>query len=161
MLCDICIGVLTHRANLIAKYDGDDGFTIMCAHHRILETLEDSVAQGCHVCQAFWLQLSETEQEALRTAASKRFLTTPGRPVEKPQPDKLEDYFEWLTFTLLIRETWNLGGDYLFTVQYSGEGIDWKSVSSKDPLAHGLHVLQINTGMLSALFRSLALTWDL
>jgi hypothetical protein len=150
MLCDICIGVLTHRANLIAKYDGDDGLTIMCAHHRILETLENSAAQGCHVCQAFWLQLPETEQEALRVAESKRFLATPNRPVEKPQPDRLEDYFEWLTFTLLLKEPWGLGVDYLLMLKFSGEGIDWKSVSPKDTLALSLHTLQTSTSMLPA-----------
>jgi hypothetical protein len=61
MLCDICVGVLTQRANLVAKDRGDDGLTIMCAHHRTTETPEKSVAQGCYVCQALWLQLSKTE----------------------------------------------------------------------------------------------------
>jgi hypothetical protein len=150
MLCDICIGVLTHRANLIAKYDGDDGFTVMCAHHRILQTLEDSAAQGCHVCQAFWLQLSDIEQEALRAAEKKRSLETPGRPVEKPEPDKLEDYFEWLTFTMLMKEPWGLGVEYLLMLKFSGEGIGWKSVSPKDPLALGFHTLQTTASTLLA-----------
>jgi hypothetical protein len=159
MLCNICVSVLTHRANLIAKHDGDDGLLILCAHHQTSETLERSAAEGCHICQAFWLQMSEPEQEALRAAESKRLLATPGRPVEKPQPDNLDDYFEWLTFTLLIRKSWASGGEYLFTVKFWGEGIDWKSVSSKDPLAHGLHVLRTDTSMFSTYFRNLELIY--
>jgi hypothetical protein len=150
MLCDICVGVLTHRANLIAKHDSNDGWVILCAHHRISETLERSVAEGCHICQAFWLQLSEVEQEALRAAESDFLLANPDRPEERP--DMPDAYFEWLTHTLLISNTWNSGGDYLFTVRFSAEGIDWKSVTSKDPHAQGIHVIQTHTGMLSAPF---------
>jgi hypothetical protein len=102
--------------------------------------------------------MSEPEQEALRVAESKRLLATPDRPVEKPQPDNLGDYFEWLTFTLLVPKTWNSGGEYLFTVEFSGEGVDWKSVSSKDHLVRGIHTLRANTGMLSVHLRRLELT---
>ncbi|CAN9305623.1 unnamed protein product [Alternaria alternata] len=115
----------------------------MCAHHRTLETLEMSAAQGFHICQAFWLQVSETEQDALRAAETKRLLATPGRPPEKPEPDNLQEYFEWLTFTLLLKEPWGLGVDYVLMLKFSGEGIDWKSVSPKDTLALGLHTFQI------------------
>ena len=122
----------------------------MYAHHRTVETLEKSAAQGCHICQEFWLQLTNTEQEALRAAESKRLSATPGRLVEKPQPDKLEDYCEWLTFTLLLKEPWGLGVDYLLKLKFSGEGIDRKRVSPKDTLALGLHTLQTSTSMLPA-----------
>jgi hypothetical protein len=115
----------------------------MCAHHRTLETLEMSAAQGCHICQAFWLQVSETEQDALRAAETKRLLATPGRPPEKPEPDNLEEYFEWLTFTLLLKEPWGLGVDYVLMLKFSGEGVDWRSVSPKDTPALGFHTFQI------------------
>jgi hypothetical protein len=68
--------------------------------------------------------------------------------VEKPQPDNLEEYFEWLTYTLLQKEPWSLGEDYLLMLKFSGEGIDWTSDSSKDTLAVGLHTLHSNTSML-------------
>jgi hypothetical protein len=84
----------------------------------------------------------------LRVAGSKRLLATPDRPLEKPEPDKLEDYFEWLTFTLLLKEPWGLGVDYLLMLKFSGEEIDWKSVSPKDTLALGLHTLQTSISML-------------
>jgi hypothetical protein len=102
-----------------------------------------SAAQGCHICQAFWLQVSETEQEALRAAEKKRLLATPGRPPEKPEPDNLEEYFKWLTFTLLLKERWGLGVDYVLMLKFSGEGVDWRSVSPKDTPALGFHTFQI------------------
>lgn len=143
ILCNIFVGVLTHRANLIAKEHGDDGLAIICAHHRTLETLEMSAAQGCHICQAFWLQVSEIEQDALRATETKRLLATPSRPPEKPEPDNLQEYFGWLTFTLLLKEPWGSVVDYVLMLKFSGEGIDWKSVSPKDTLALGLHTFQI------------------
>jgi hypothetical protein len=85
MLCEICVGVLTHRTNLIANHHGDDGLVNLCAYHQVSETLERSAAEGCHICQAFWLQMSEPEQEALRVAESKSLLASPGRPEERPR----------------------------------------------------------------------------
>jgi len=76
-----------------------------------------SAAQGCHICQAFWLQVSETEQEALRAAEKKRLLATPGRPPEKPEPDNLEEYFKWLTFTLLLKERWGSGVEHVLMLK--------------------------------------------
>jgi hypothetical protein len=146
MLCDICVGVLTHRANFVTKID-DHGLVIVCAHHRTTETLEKSAVEGCHVCQAFWLLLSENEQEALQIAESRRL----------QMPDELNPSFEWLTLTHLKRYTSGLGGDYLLTVSFRGSGIAWKSVSAKSIHEPGFHVLQIDTGKLSVSISSLEL----
>jgi ferredoxin len=112
MLCDICINVLQHRANLISDEPGDDGPRIMCAHHRTVVTLEASAAEGCHVCLAFWDQLFHAEKEALRVEGTKAMmnkeakndngekLREDNKDNEEPRSEE-EDYFEWLTFTML------------------------------------------------------------
>tara|TARA_R110002003_G_scaffold2773_2_gene24621 strand:- start:798 stop:1280 length:483 start_codon:yes stop_codon:yes gene_type:complete len=152
MLCDICINVLQHRANLISDEPGDDGPRIMCAHHRTTSTLETSAAEGCHVCLAFWDQLFDAEKEALRVEESRAMMNKAARKddgenskedekdKEEPRSEE-EDYFEWLTFTILQRDEY-CGGDYVLTLSFSGDGIEWGKVSARKDLALGLYVLQ-------------------
>jgi ferredoxin len=151
MLCGICTNVLQHRANLISDEPGDEGPRIMCAHHRTTLTLENSATEGCHVCLAFWNQLFDAEKEALRVEESKATMNKEERKddgevlkehkKDNEEPQCEEDYFEWLTLTILQRDEY-CGGDYLLTVIFSGEGIDWEKVSARKDLALGLSVLR-------------------
>ncbi|KAH7091524.1 heterokaryon incompatibility protein-domain-containing protein [Paraphoma chrysanthemicola] len=126
----------------------------MCAHYRTILTLEISAAQGCHVCLAFWDQLSDAEKEALRVEESKAMMNKEARKddggnvredekvKEEPRSEKEEeDYFEWLTFTILQRDEY-CGGDYVLSLAFSGDGIDWGKVSARKDVALGLYVLQ-------------------
>jgi len=141
MLCGVCIGVLQHRANLITNEPGDDGPRTMCAHHRTTRTLEKSAAEGCYICHTFWIQLSEHEQEALRAAELRRSVEKePHASAETP-----EHLLEWLTLTILQQNSIS-GGGFMLMLSFSGEGIDWKSVSPKHYLALGLFVSQPVSG---------------
>ena len=155
MLCDICIGVLQHRANLISSEPGDDGPRTMCAHHRTTQTLETSAAEGCRICCAFWDQLAESEQKLLRIEESKALKKKEQRPnatqLNKDVGLQLEedDYFEWLTFTILQRDPY-YGGEYALMLMFSGDDIDWESVSARHTIALGVYVLQPVPGMSSS-----------
>lgn len=140
MLCDVCESVIRDRANLITDQPGDDGPMVLCAHHRTSKTLEQSAAQCCYVCSNFWNQLSITEQEALRTEEARVALARV--EVQNAQVEE-EDLFEWLTFTILQKGN-VVGDDFSLILTFSGDGIDWKRVSSRDPIALGIYVLKIS-----------------
>jgi hypothetical protein len=152
MMCQTCTGVLQNRANLITNEPGDDGARTMCAHHRTTETLEAAANQGCYICHAFWDQISGAEQRALRIqesiALEKKIA---GMAVTDPLDQgglqgEEEDYFEWLTFTILQRNQF-YGGEYVLMMMFSGDNIDWKNVSSRKTIALGVYVLQPSSGM--------------
>lgn len=72
MLCNICIGVLKHRANLISVDTAMGVSYIENAHHRTTQSLQSSAEEGCHVCLPLWNQLAPHGQEALRAAEKER-----------------------------------------------------------------------------------------
>lgn len=150
MLCKVCIGVLKRRANLITIISGEDekyeeGPTIVNAHHETTQSLEASATEGCHVCRAFWDQLSMREQEALRAAEATCRRHEEAESAEQLEPGK--ELLTWLTITLLARGQM-YGEDFALIVAFSGDGIDWKSVSPRKKPAQGIHILQLSPGRL-------------
>ena len=71
MLCQTCIGVLQHREGFVETWGTPKHPAVLCAHHRTVRTLEASAAQDCQICQPFWNDLSDPEQQALREQDSK------------------------------------------------------------------------------------------
>jgi hypothetical protein len=99
MLCNVCIGVLQHRQNILVPVkehdegdavqeavneEGDEEqrttrvsqkhelpIVVECGHHRTSTTLALSAASGCHICQPFWDQCSSSEKECIRIVEEK------------------------------------------------------------------------------------------
>lgn len=150
MLCKVCIGVLKCRANLITVISAEDekygdGPTIVNAHHETTQSLEASAAVGCHICRAFWDQLSLLEKEALRAAEVTCRRKGGAESAEQLEPG--EELLTWLTITLLARGQM-YGGDFALIVAFSGDGFDWRSVSPREKPAQGIHILQMSAGRL-------------
>jgi hypothetical protein len=141
MLCNVCLGVLQRRENLISDNPGNDDLGILCAHHRTTPTLVASAAEGCHICQPFWYQLSESEQEALRFEESKAVakMTCPQRTEA--------DYFEWLT-CMFLRPDKSKPGEYILSLRFSGIRINWGNVSARNSgVAKSMNILKPATSM--------------
>lgn len=143
MLCDICIDVLKHRANLMhVGRTLQDEPLIVNAHHRTTQSLQSSAAEGCHVCMPFWNQLDKHEQKALQ-AVEERRIQEEAADLERLQPDEqLED---WLTYTLL--SSWDFNGRNLaFNIGFKDIGIEWESVAQGGRPALSSHFLQLISG---------------
>jgi hypothetical protein len=136
MLCHICIGVLQHTNNVIDSSTEDHLSWLVCAHHPTVSTLATSAADGCHVCQPFWSQLSKSEQEILYLEESKDDTRMSNSGEGK---DNQHGRLTHITLhTNRLRE-----GDYYFSVRFDHDYIDWTRVSKKkDEVVISMYNLQ-------------------
>jgi hypothetical protein len=136
MLCHICIGVLQHTHNVIDSGTEDHLSWLVCAHHPTVSTLATSAADGCHVCQPFWSQLSKSEQEILYLEESKDDTRMSNSGEGK---DNQHGRLTHITLhTNRLRE-----GDYYFSVRFDHDYIDWTRVSKKkDEVVISMYNLQ-------------------
>jgi hypothetical protein len=149
MLCLVCIGVLQFRANLISDNPGNDNLGILCAHHHTTSTLAASAAEGCHICQPFWCQLTAFEQESLSLEESRAVasITHSGRVKENP--------FDWLT-CMFLRPDDSSSGEYVLRLRFSAVSINWENVSvRREHIAKSMHILKPVTSMCCLLDSSL------
>jgi hypothetical protein len=146
MLCHRCIGVLQNTANVVDIGTENDRSWVVCAHHSTVSTLAASAAEGCHVCQPFWSQLSKPEQVALYLEESRGEAHVLRSSVEK------ENELGRLTHITLHSDSFR-EGYYFFSVRFDYDYIDWTRVSKKkEDVAISIYNLQPVQSMLLFLF---------